>query len=73
MVNILIVEDDSLLRDLLKLYLDSQKDLDVVGAVPDGESAIEYANRLNPDVVLMDIELGNEPGKEYRRHLRQDV
>lgn len=61
MVNILIVEDDSLLRDLLKLYLDSQVDLNVVGAVADGESAIEYANRLNPDVVLMDIELGNEP------------
>lgn len=61
MVNLLIVEDDDLLRDLLKISLDSRKDLGLVGAVSDGKAAIEYADRFNPDVVLMDIELGSEP------------
>jgi DNA-binding NarL/FixJ family response regulator len=61
MINLLIVEDDDLLRDLLKISLDSRMDLGLVGAVSDGETAIEYADRFNPDVVLMDIELGSEP------------
>ena len=61
MVNVLIVEDEGLFRDMLKISLDSLDDLEVVGAVSDGESAIESADRLNPDVVLMDIELGSEP------------
>ena len=60
MINLLIVEDDDLLRDLLKISLDSRMDLGLVGAVSDGETAIEYADRFNPDVVLMDIELGSE-------------
>ena len=61
MVNVLIVEDEGLFRDMLKISLDSLTDMDVVGAVSDGDSAIESADRLNPDVVLMDIELGSEP------------
>ena len=64
MVNGLIIEDEGLFQDMLKISLDSLDsldELDVVGAVADGESAIEYADRLNPDVVLMDIELGSEP------------
>ena len=61
MVNVLIVEDEGLFRDMLKISLDSREDMNVVGAVSDGEAAIESADRLNPDVVLMDIELGSEP------------
>ena len=44
MVNVLIIEDEGLFRDMLKISLDSLDsldELDVVGAVADGESAIE--------------------------------
>ena len=61
MVTVLIVEDEGLFRDMLKISLGSIPNLEVVGAVSDGGSAIEAANRLLPDVVLMDIELGSEP------------
>jgi DNA-binding NarL/FixJ family response regulator len=60
MVKVLIVEDEGLFRDMLKISLGSIPDLEVVGVVSDGEAAIEAANRLLPDVVLMDIELGSE-------------
>jgi len=46
---------------MLKISLGSIQNLDVVDAVADGNAAIEAANRLLPDVVLMDIELGSEP------------
>ena len=61
MVNVLIVEDEGLFRDMLKISLGALDDLDVVGTASDGDTAIELADRLNPDVVLMDIELGSEP------------
>ncbi len=61
MVKILIVEDEGLFRDMLKISLSSIPDLEVVGAVSDGDTAIETAKRLLPDAVLMDIELGSEP------------
>ena len=57
MVKVLIVEDEGLFRDMLKISLGSIPNLEVVDAVSDGEAA----NRLRPDVVLMDIELGSEP------------
>ncbi len=61
MVRILIVEDEGLFRDMLKISLSSIPNMEVVDAVSNGEAAIEAANRLKPDVVLMDIELGSEP------------
>ena len=61
MVKVMIVEDEGLFRDMLKISLSSLPNLDVVGAVGDGNAAIEYAARWDPDVILMDIELGSDP------------
>ena len=61
MVTILIVEDEGLFRDMLKISLGSLPNLEVVGAVSDGNAAVEAADRLLPDVVLMDKELGCDP------------
>ena len=69
----LIIEDEGLFRDMLKISLDSLDELDVVDVVADGESAIEYADRLNPDVVLMDIELGSEPNGIAARKAIKDA
>ncbi|MCH7606482.1 MAG: response regulator transcription factor [Chloroflexi bacterium] len=61
MVKVLIVEDEGLFRDMLKISLSSIPNIQVVDAVPDGNLAVQSASRLQPDVVLMDIELGGEP------------
>ena len=61
MIRVLIVEDEGLFRDMLKISLGAIPNLKVVDAVSDGRTAIETADRLKPDVVLMDIELGSEP------------
>jgi DNA-binding NarL/FixJ family response regulator len=61
MIRVLIVEDEGLFRDMLKISLGAIPNLEVVDAVSDGKTAIEAADRLIPDVVLMDIELGSEP------------
>ena len=61
MVKVLIVENEGLFRDMLKISLGLLPNLEVVGAVSDGSAAVEAADRLLPDVVLMDIELGCDP------------
>jgi DNA-binding NarL/FixJ family response regulator len=61
MIKVLIVENEGLLRDMLKISLSSIPNLKVVGAVSDGAGAISAAGRLVPDVILMDIDLGSEP------------
>ena len=61
MVRILIVEDEGLFRDMLKISLGVLPNLEVVGAASDGNAAVEMAGQLLPDVVLMDIELGCDP------------
>ena len=57
---VLVVEDEALFRQLVVTTLSAQEDLEVVGEADTGEEAIEVAESLAPDVVLMDIELGGE-------------
>lgn len=73
MVKVMIVEDEGLLRDMLRISLNGIPNIEVVEAVGDGASAVEAANRLKPDVILMDIELGTEPngiatGRTIKKH-----
>ena len=57
-VNVLVVEDEGLFRDMLQTALAAQPTIQVVGATANGEDAIREAERVAPDVVLADIELG---------------
>ena len=73
MVSVLIVEDEGLFRDMLKISLGSIPSIEVVDAVSDGGAAIEAAKRSIPDVVLLDIELGSEPnGIAAGREIKED-
>ncbi len=58
---LLIVENENLFRDMLKMTLGARDEFDVVGDVGDGQSAILLAQDLEFDVVLMDIDLGPGP------------
>jgi DNA-binding NarL/FixJ family response regulator len=56
-LRILIAEDHETVREGLKLILNAESDMEVVGDAGDGRKAIELAQSLKPDVVLMDISM----------------
>lgn len=67
----IIVEDESLYRELLQTALDSLPQIEIVGAFGDAGSALAAAPALKPDVALLDIELGGGPnGVELALRLR---
>ncbi|WP_405979703.1 response regulator [Streptomyces sp. NBC_00158] len=67
--SILIADDQEDIRSGFRLILDSQPDMTVVGEASDGESAVELARRLRPDVVLADIRMPRLDGLEVTRLL----
>jgi len=57
-VRVLVLEDEGLFRDMLQTALAAHPAIEVVGAVASGEEAVREAERVVPDVILADIELG---------------
>ena len=70
-IRILLVEDHRAVRESLRLMLESQQDLCVVGEVDEGAAAIEAARRLTPDIVLMDISMPGMNGLMATRAIHQ--
>jgi DNA-binding NarL/FixJ family response regulator len=64
MIRVLLADDQDLVRLGLRVLLDSEDDLEVVGDAADGLHAVELARRLRPDVVLMDVRLPGIDGIE---------
>ena len=54
-IRILIADDHGIVREGLRMYLQWDKDLEVVGEAKNGKEAVELAEKLRPDIVLMDI------------------
>jgi DNA-binding NarL/FixJ family response regulator len=69
MIDVLIADDQSLVRAGLRAILETQEDMHVVGEAADGGEAVEMTQRLSPDVVLMDIRMPGEDGIEATRRL----
>lgn len=69
-LRILIAEDHQTVREGVKLLVDSQPDMEVVGEAGDGEIAIEEAVRLDPDIIVMDISMPNLNGLKATKRLR---
>jgi DNA-binding NarL/FixJ family response regulator len=69
MIRILIADDQALVRAGLRMILDAQPDLEVVGEAGDGREALEQARELSPDLVLMDIRMPGVDGLEATRRL----
>lgn len=70
-VRVLIAEDHQTVREGLKLILQSQSDVEIVGETADGTAAVESAKRLLPDVVLMDVSMPKTSGLRATKLLRE--
>ncbi len=68
-VQVLLVDDQELIRAGLEMIIDSTDDLQVIGQAADGTAAVDLARRLNPDVVLMDIRMPTIDGIEATRRI----
>ncbi len=71
-IRLLIVDDQRLMRDGLRILLELEDDLEVVGEAGDGEAALSAYRQLRPDVALMDIRMPGMDGVEATRGLRQE-
>ena len=69
MITVLVVDDHPMFRDGLTGLLATVEDCEVVGAAASGEEAVELAERLRPEVVLMDLNLGGISGIEATRRV----
>lgn len=53
----LIVDDDALIRDGIKILLELEEDFQVIGTAGDGREALDFCRRERPDLVLMDVRM----------------
>jgi NarL family two-component system response regulator LiaR len=69
-IRVLLVDDHAVVREGLRNFLALQDGLEIVGEASDGNEAIEQAQRLGPDVILMDLVMPGLDGIGAMRQLR---
>jgi DNA-binding NarL/FixJ family response regulator len=71
-IRVVIADDQNLVRSGLRMILDTQPDIEVVGEAEDGRTAIELVRALRPDIVLMDIRMPGTDGLTATRAIARD-
>src|SRR5512134_2749224 len=72
MIRVLITDDHLIIREGLRLILETAEDIEVVGEAVDGVECLELVSKLNPQVVLMDLQMPRMDGITAIGHLRND-
>ena len=70
-ITVLLAEDHTVVRQGLKLILDTTDDIQVVGEAENGRQAVTLAKKLQPDIVLLDVAMPMLNGLEATKQLRQ--
>ncbi|MEV7871100.1 response regulator transcription factor [Streptomyces sp. NPDC088124] len=68
-VRVVVVDDDQLVRMVLRLIIDGEPDLTVVAEAADGDAAITVVDEQRPDVVLMDVRMPGRDGLSATREI----
>jgi two-component system response regulator DesR len=71
MIRVLIADDEAMIRSALAALLNLEDDIEVVAECADGEEALAEANRLQPDICLLDLEMPGLDGVEVAERLRR--
>ena len=69
MLRILLADDHAMVRKGFRLILETQPDMQIVGEAGNGREAVELAEQLHPDVVVMDVAMPELNGIEATRRL----
>src|SRR3954470_23711534 len=69
-IRVLVVDDHGVVREGLRTYLGLQDGIEVVGEAADGEEAVREAERLEPDVILMELVMPRLDGVAAMQRLR---
>ncbi|MEA2297389.1 MAG: hypothetical protein QOF77_325 [Solirubrobacteraceae bacterium] len=72
-IGVLVVDDHAVVREGLRTFLELQDGIEVVGEAADGREAVDEAERLRPDVILMDLTMPVLDGVAAMRELRTRV
>lgn len=70
-IRVLVADDHAMVRQGLKVFMEIYDDLEVVGEASNGAEAVSLADRLKPDVVLMDLLMPEVDGIEATRRLKE--
>jgi two-component system response regulator NreC len=70
-IRVLLVDDHAVVRSGLRMLLESQSDIEIVGEAESGEQALQLAKELRPDVILMDIAMPDMTGIEATRQIKE--
>jgi DNA-binding NarL/FixJ family response regulator len=69
MIRILIADDDAIIREGLKMIIETQQDMNFLGAAVNGEEAFQLCKELKPDVVMLDIRMPVMDGIVAAKHI----
>ena len=72
-IQILLADDHKITRDGLRALLESQKNMTVIGEAEDGRKAVRLALELQPDVIVMDINMPELNGIEATRQIKTEL
>ena len=72
-IRVLLADDHELVRHGFAVFLNGQTDMEVVGEASNGREAIELAERLRPDIIVMDVTMPELGGVEATRRIRESV